>query len=173
MRRMYLFPGLIILAVLALTLPRVVLAHGEPVIAVNPAVVGGGGAITITGSEMEAGEVFVLTLEGPTGSVSLGKATVTSEGEEGGFVATLTIPADTMPGSYIVRAATEEGEAATADLTVTAPSSEASAGPATMQEPSGEPHTLDRSKSTGQIIAVVVLIALSAAAGFVLIRSRG
>ncbi len=173
MRRIYLLPSLMVLTVLALMLPGMTLAHGEPVIAVNPAVIAAGGAITITGTEMEPGEVFVLTLEGPTGSIPLGEATVTGEGEEGGFVATLTIPADTMPGSYTVRAATEEGEAATADLTATAPSSEASAGPATMQEPSGEPHILDRSKSTGQIIAVVGLIALSAAAGFILIRSQG
>lgn len=173
MRRMYLLPSLIVLAALALMLPGVALAHGEPVIAVNPAVVAAGGAITITGTEMEPGEVFVLTLEGPTGSVPLGEATVTGEGEEGGFASTLTIPADTAPGSYTVQAVTEEGETATADLTVTAPSSEASTGPATIQEPSGEPHVIDRTKSTGQIIAVVVLIALSAAVGFVLMRSRG
>ncbi|MEW5956256.1 MAG: hypothetical protein AB1801_00915 [Chloroflexota bacterium] len=98
---------------------------------------------------------------------------MTGEGEEGGFVATLTIPVETAPGSYTVRAATEEGEAATADLTVTAPIAEASAGPATVQEPSGEPHLIDRTKSIGQIVVVGVLIALSAAAGFVLIRSRG
>lgn len=173
MRRRYLLPTLIVLAALALILPGVALAHGEPVVAVNPAVVAGGGAITITGTEMEPGEVFVLTLEGPTGSIPLGEATVTGEGEEGGFVTTLTIPAETAPGSYTVQAATEEGETATADLTVTLPSSEASAGPATIQEPSGEPHVIDRTKPTGEIIAIVVLIALSAAIGFVLIRGQG
>lgn len=41
------------------------------------------------------------------------------------------------------------------------------------QEPAGELHELDRSKPIGQIIAVVVIIALSTAAGFVLIRNRG
>ncbi|MCQ3972059.1 MAG: hypothetical protein DPW09_01290 [Anaerolineae bacterium] len=164
---------MIVLAALALMLPGVALAHGEPVIAVDPAVVAAGGVITITGTEMEPGEVFVLTLEGPTGSVSLGEATVTGEGEEGGFAATLTIPAEIGPGSYTVRAATEEGEAATADLTITAPTAEASAGPATMQEPSGEPHILDRTKPISQLIVVVVLIALSAAGGFLLIRSQG
>ena len=173
MRRIYLLPSLIVLAALALMLPGVAQAHGEPVIAVNPAVVAAGGAITITGTEMEPGEVFVLTLEGSAGSVPLGEATVTGEGEEGGFTVSLTIPAETAPGSYMVQAATEEGETATADLTVTAPTAEASVGPATVQEPSGEPHIIDRTKPIGQIVVVGVLIALSAAVGFALMRSRG
>ena len=135
MRRIYLLPSLIVLAALALMLPGVALAHGEPVIAVNPAVVAAGSAVSITGTEMEPGEVFVLTLEGPAGSVPLGEATATGEGEEGGFSVTLTVPAETAPGSYMVQAATQEGETATADLTVTAPTTEASAGPATVQEP--------------------------------------
>ena len=165
--------SLIVLAALAFAPVGVALAHGEPVIAVQPAVVAAGGQITITGMEMEPGEVFAITLEGLSTSAPLGEAVVTGEGEEGGFTATFTIPADTTPSSYTVRAATEEGEAATADLTVTAPSAEASADPAMAQEPTGEQHLLDRSKPIGQVAAVVVVIALSAAAGFVLIRSKG
>jgi hypothetical protein len=75
--------------------------------------------------------------------------------------------------AVMVQAATEEGETATADLTVTAPTAEASAGPATVQEPSGEPHLIDRTKPLGQIVVVGVLIALSVAAGFALLRSQG
>jgi len=67
---------------------------------------------------------------------------------------------------------TEEGEAATADLTVTAPSQQASAAPAMAQEPTGELHQIDRSKPIAQIIAVVTVIAISVAGGFLLIRSR-
>ncbi len=160
-------------AVLALALTRIALAHGEPVIVVEPAIVSAGGQITVTGTEMEPGEVFATTLEGVAGSIPLGEATVTGEGEEGGFTATFTIPSDIAPGSYTVRAATEAGETAAADLTVTPPSEQASAAPAMAQEPTGELHELDRSKPIGQIAAVVVVIALSAAAGFVLIRSRG
>ena len=165
--------SLIVLVVLVLAPVGIALAHGQPVIAVQPAVVAAGGQITITGMEMEPGEVFAITLEGLSTSAPLGEAVVTGEGEEGGFTATFTIPADTAPGSYTVRAATEEGESAEADLTVTAPSAEASAGPAMAEEPTGEQHLLDRSKPIGQIAAVVVVIALSAAAGFVLVRSRG
>ncbi len=165
--------SLIILAALALAPVSIALAHGEPVIAVQPAVVAAGGQITVTGTEMEPGEVFAITLEGVSGSVPLGEAAVTGEGEEGGFTATFTIPADTAPGSYTVRAATEEGESAEADLTVTAPSAEASAGPVMAQGPTGEQHLLDRSKPIGQMAVVAVVIALSAAAGFVLIRSKG
>ena len=165
--------SLIVLAALAFAPVEMALAHGVPVIAVQPAVVAAGDQITVTGTEMEPGEVFTITLEGVSGSIPLGEAAVTGEGEEGGFTATFTIPADTAPGSYTVRAATEEGESAEADLTVTAPSAEASAGPAMAEEPTGEQHLLDRSKPIGQIAAVVVVIALSAAAGFVLVRSRG
>lgn len=165
--------SLIVSAALGLATAGVALAHGEPVIAVQPAVVAAGGQITVTGTEMEPGEVFVVSLEGLAGSVSLGEATATGEGEEGGFVATFIVPADTAPGSYTVRATTEEGEAALADLTVTASSEAAGAGPATVQEPTGELHTLDRTKPIGQIAVAAVAIALSAAAGFALIRSRG
>lgn len=151
------------------------LAHGELVIVVEPVVVAGGGQITLTGIEMEPGEVFTITLEGLTGSIRLGEATVTGEGEDAnaGFTVTFTIPVETVPGSYTVSAAAEDGDTTTADLTITAPSEEASAAPAMAQEPTGELHELDRSKPIGQIIAVVVVIALSTAAGFVLIRNRG
>jgi len=165
--------SLTVLAALALAPVGIALAHGEPVIAVQPAVVAAGDQITITGIEMEPGEVFAITLEGVSGSLPFGEATVIGEGEEGGFTMAFTVPADTAPGSYTVRAATEEGESAEADLTVTAPSTEASADPAMAQEPTGEQHLLDRSKPIGQTAAVVVVIALSAAAGFVLIRNRG
>jgi hypothetical protein len=164
--------SLIVIAALIAAPVGLALAHGVPVIAVQPAVVAAGGQITVTGTEMELGEVFAITLEGVSGSVPLGEATVTGEGEEGGFTATLTIPEGTVPGSYTVRAATEAGEAAAADLTVTASSEQASAGPAMAQEPTGEQHLLDRSKPLGEIVAVVVVITLSAVAGFVLIRSR-
>lgn len=149
------------------------LAHGEPVIVVEPVVVAAGGQIILTGTEMEPGEVFTITLEGLTGSIPLGEATVIGEGEEGSFTATFTISAEVAPGSYTLQAVTKEGETATTDLTITPPAEEASAAPAMAQEPTGELHELDRSKPIGQIIAVAVVIALSTAAGFVLIRNRG
>lgn len=148
-------------------------AHGEPIITVQPAVVAAGQEITVTGTEMEAGEVFVLTLEGLAGSVSLGEMTVVGDGEEGGFTATFTVPADAKPGAYRVSAAAEDGDTTSADLTVTAPSDTASNEPAMAQEPTGELHQIDRTKPIGQVIGIVVAAALTAAAGFVLIRHRG
>lgn len=168
----YLLRALMIAVASALIPVNVAWAHGDPVIAVEPAVVAAGGQMTISGTEMEPGEVFAITLESPTGLIPLGEATATGEGEEGGFTATFTIPVEAAPGSYVVRAATEEGEVAVADLTVTAPTTEASAAPATMQEPTGEEHELDRSKPLGQLAVVIVVVALSAAAGFVLVRNR-
>ena len=167
----FLVCSLIVFTVLAITPIGVARAHGEPVIAVEPTVVAAGGQITVTGTEMEPSEVFAITLEGPAGSIPLGEATVTSTGEEGGFTVTLAIPSDTPPGSYTVRAATEEGEAAEADLTVTAPSEQASAGPATIrQEPSDEPHELDRTKPAGEIVAIFAAAMVSLVLGFWLIR---
>lgn len=148
------------------------LAHGEPIIVVEPTVVAAGGEITITGSEMEPGEVFVITLEGSTGSIGLGEATVTGEGEEGGFVTTFAVPINTLPGSYIVTATAEDGDTTTADLEITAPVEEASSAPAEMAEPTGEEHTLDRTKPPGQIAGIALVIAITAVAGFLLVRRK-
>jgi len=150
----------------------VALAHGEPIIVVEPTIAAAGGEITVTGSEMEPGEVFVITLEGSTGTIVLGEATVTVESEEGGFVTTFFIPVDVLPGSYIVTATAEDEDATTADLEITAPVEAASSAPVEMTEPSGEEHTLDRAKPAGQITGVVLVIAITALAGFLLVRRK-
>ena len=166
--------SLLIVVLLALT-PigfGAALAHGTPVIAVQPTVAAAGGTITITGSDMEAGENFTITLDGLAGTTTFGKVTATGEGTEGGFTATYTVPADAVPGNYTVRAIAEDGDATTADLTVTAPSSSASAGPAMAQEASAAPHVIDRSKPFGEVAGVVVVALLSGLAGFWLVRSH-
>jgi hypothetical protein len=165
--------SLVIAAALALIPAGATWAHGEPIITVEPAVVAAGREIKVTGTEMEPGEVFVITLEGLAGSFPLGEVTVVGEGEEGGFTATFTIPADAKPGAYRVSATAEDGDTASADLAVTAPSEKASKEPAMTQEPTGELHQIDRTKPIGQIIGIVAVAALSAAAGFLLIRNRG
>lgn len=147
-------------------------AHGVPEIVIEPAVVAAGGTITVTGSEMENGEKFTITLEGSQGSTPLGEATATGE-PEAGFVVTFAISETTAPGLYTVRAATDDGGTATADLTITAPTTQASAGPAMAPAmPSAEAHVLDRTKSFGQIVLVLAVIALSTVGGFVLVRRQ-
>jgi hypothetical protein len=148
------------------------LPHGDPVIVVNPAVVAVGGRISVVGTEMDAGQQFTITLEGVMTSIPLGEAVASDEGGEGGFETTLTIPNDTPPGWYTVRAASTEGKTAVADLTVTAPTAEATNQPATVLKPTGELHQLDRSKSLGQIIAVIITALASIGLGFWLIRQR-
>ena len=157
-------------ALLVVLAVGVAFAHGEPVIRVDPPVVAAGGSMTVTGTEMEPGEVFDLALEGAATSVSLGQATAEGEDEDAGFVVTRVIPADLAPGSYRLRASTEEGESAVADLTVTAAAAQADAGPAMVQEASSEPHVLERRKPVGQIAGVALLAAASAAVGLWLIR---
>lgn len=165
--------ALIIVALFILGPASLALAHGGATIVVEPTLAPAGGQITITGSEMEPGEEWSLTLEGISSSIPLGQASVTGEGEEGGFTVTLTLPADIKPGSYIVQAVTPEGESASAEITITATSEAASAEPAMVREATGEEHLLDRSKPLGLTIGVGIVIALSAATGIVLIRNRG
>lgn len=162
---------LLVIVTLALFSPGVALAHGQPVITVDPVLAAAGSQITVRGSEVEPGEVFAITLEGMSGTTSLGQATVTGAGEEGEFTATLTIPANIASGSYVVRATTKAGEAATADLTITAAANNASAGPAmVMDKASGEPHVINRARSMIETIVVAVIIAICAGLGVWFVR---
>jgi hypothetical protein len=160
---------LTVLLLLVLTPLGIVLAHGVPVIAVDPTVVAAGGTITVTGSAMEDGVKYTLTLEGTKGSIPLGEATAKGD-PEAGFVVKFTIPDQTALGSYTVRAVTEDGDVATADLTVTAASAQASAGPAMAAMATAEPHVLDRTKPASEILVVIAVIVLSGVGGFVLVR---
>ena len=164
--------GAAVAMVLVLGIPAVTLAHGRPVIALATPVVAAGSVITVSGSDVEPGEVFTLTLEGPTGSVPLGQATAVGQGTEGRFTARLTVPESVVPGSYAVRAATKGGEAAMADLTVTAPAAQARSGPAVTRTPTGELHVLDRTKPTGEVIGVIVVALASAGLGAWLVWRR-
>jgi hypothetical protein len=148
------------------------LPHGDPVIVVSQTVVAAGGQVTVVGTEMDAGQKFAIILEGITTSIPLGEAVASGDGEDGGFEATFTIPAGTPPGWYTVRATAGKDETAVTDLTVTAPTGEATSQPATVREPTGELHQLDRSKSTGEIFGVVITILASTGLGFWLVRRR-
>ena len=161
--------SLVLFVILALTPVPVALAHGGPEITAEPDVVPAGGEIVIIGGEMEAGELFVITLEGVTESILLGEVAVIEKDGEGGFEVTFTIPAGAPPGSYTVRAATDE-ETALVEIAVTAPKIEASDEPAIVQEASGEPHELGRSKPAGQIIGVIIAALASLGLGVWLIR---
>ena len=157
---------LIVFAPLGMTM-----AHGVPEIAVDPTVVAAGRTITVTGSAMEDGVKYTITLEGTKGSVPLGEATAKGT-PAASCVVQFTIPESTSLGSYTVRAVTVDGDVATTDLTVTAPSAQASSGPAMTAMASADPHVLDRTKPFGQIIAVVVVIILSSMGGLVLVRRQ-
>lgn len=202
----HLLRSLITLIGLAFVSIGVVLAHGTPVIAVQPTIAAVGGQITVTGTEMEAGETFTMTLEGPANSIYLGtvtaqassagganmssdsqmpttpeaEPTTTAEGAaaagetatEGRFTVVFTIPDNMPPGSYSVKASPEDGDATETDLTITGPSDQASAGQATVQEPTGELHQLDRSKPTGEIVGIVVVAIVSGGLGLWLVRKH-
>lgn len=147
-------------------------AHGQPVINVNPSVVSAGDTITITGSEMEQGEKFAITLEGVQGATALGTILVEGQNEEAGFTATFNVPQSLKPGSYNLRAATQAGESATVDLTVTAPSSKASAAPAQTRMASGELHEIARPRSALMFISVIAVALVSITLGLLLVLPR-
>jgi hypothetical protein len=171
MNKIFYLIAVALLGILLLS-TRIVQAHGQPVITVQPLVASAGSQIIVKGSEMEPGEVFTVSLEGISGSTSLGAVTVTSVGDAGGFEVAFTIPENTPPGSYMVRAATDRGEKAETDLTVTLPRTQASSSPATIQEPSGEQHQLDRSKPLGQVIGAAAIALVSGLAGLWLVLAR-
>ncbi len=200
----YLLRSLVILIGLAFVSVGVALAHGTPVVAVQPSIAPSGGQITVTGTAMEVGETFTLTLEGPTGSIYLDTVTAAGGGQEsmtdqeqkqatpgaasmatpessaatsdepveGGFTMTYTIPDKTPPGSYTVKATAKDGDATETDLTITAASDQASAEPATVQQPSGELHQLDRAKPTGELVGIVVAAIVSGGLGLWLARKH-
>lgn len=162
--------SLIIVAVLSIVPFSNVLADGVPVIIVEPAVAAPGTQITITGIDMENGEIFKITLEGAAGVFKLGAATATPDGAEAGFTTVFTLPSDLTAGSYLLRAATEEGETATADLTIGASFEKMNAQP---MEASAEPMPIDRPRSVGLVPSVVLVTLFSAGLGLWLIRRPG
>ena len=164
------FHGLFVALLISLFLVSPVLAHGQPTITVNPNVASPGAQIDITGTDMEAGEIFNLTLESMAGVVELGEATAKQDGDEAGFTETFTLPTDLTAGSYLIRAATKEGETTTADLTISISSS----APMMNQPIEANPEQLqiDRSKSSLVTGSVIVLALLSAVLGMGLVRGR-
>lgn len=162
--------SLIMAVVLALVSFGRALAHGEPTIIVEPAVAAAGDQITITGADMEDGEVFKITLENASGTVQLGEATAVKDGEEAGFTTVFTLPNNLTEGLYLLRATTDEGESTAADLTIVSSANQATAE---TMEASAEQHTLDRSKPPLLIGSVIVLALLSASLGLWLILRPG
>ncbi|MBI2758942.1 MAG: hypothetical protein HYX49_09715 [Chloroflexi bacterium] len=155
-------------AFLSIVLFSRALADGVPMIIIEPAVAAPGAQITVTGTDMEEGEMFKITLEGASGVYELGEATAAPDGSEAGFTVTFTLPLDLPGGSYLLRAATDKGESATADLTIGA-SSGANTQP---MEASAEPLALNRSKSPLLFGSAIVLAILSAGLGVWLVRMR-
>ena len=140
-------------------------AHGEAELTVTPTVANPGSMITVAAEEVEAGEIFIITLEAPTFTVTLGSATVEAESFSQEFV----LPDHVPPGIYRVRATTAEGETITAELTIEAGSTSDASVPA---RPSDELMNLDRTKTGAQVAGVVIGLLASVGLGLVLVRGR-
>lgn len=158
------FRHLMIIAVLLGTVSTRVFGHGEATLVVTPTTASPNSVIRVSGQAVEAGEVFVVTLDSTTFVVTLG--TVTVEGEE--FEQEFTVPDHVPPGTYQVRAATAEGEVISAELAVEAGTEAQSAA----VEPSAELMELNRSKPIGQILAIAAVLLVSAGVGILLVRTK-
>ncbi|MFQ6102645.1 MAG: hypothetical protein ACE5OS_15650 [Anaerolineae bacterium] len=112
-------------------------------------------------------EVFTITLEGLNFQATLGTVTV---GDDEDFHQEFTVPADAPPGVYQARATSAEGEVLTAELTVEAGAT--TTEQAAPSEPSGEPIQLDRRRSGGELVVIVVGLLASAGLGLALVRVR-
>ncbi len=141
------------------------LAHGEATLTVSPAVVAPGGTVNVEGEGVETGETFTITLEGTAFQATLGTVTV---GDDEEFRQEFTIPAEAPPGIYQVRATSAEGEELTAELTIEAGMD--TTEQATPLKPSAELMQLDRGKPTGQLVAIVAGLVVSAGLGLALVR---
>lgn len=180
MRLASLAPAAVLALVLVVAAGNGALAHGNPAIRAEPAVVQAGGSVTIVGTDMAPGVEFVIGLERTTRTVELGRATAEGEEDEGGFTVTFTIPAATAPGSYTIRAASASGKAATADLTVTertravsAAAGAATGGAEVMAMATADLHELDRSKTAAELWVFGSASVALALAGAALVRRGG
>jgi len=82
------FARVFLLAVIFALVPtKVGHAHGEPIISLSPAVAAAGTSITVTGTEMEPGEVFQLFLENASTSIELGEPHLLDRSKPAGEIA--------------------------------------------------------------------------------------
>lgn len=123
-------------------------------------------------ANMSSGGQMPATPESEPTTTAEGATAAGETAAEGGFTVAFTIPDSTPPGSYTVKASPEDGDATETDLTITGPSDQASVGPATVQEPTGELHQIDRSKPSGEIVSIVTVAIVSGGLGLWLTRKR-
>ena len=163
------FKSLLFALLLSLFSVSIALAHGQPTIIVEPAIASPGGQITITGADMEEGEMFEITLENTTGTIQLGEATAVKKDNEAGFTAVFPVPNDLAAGLYLLRATTDKDETVATDLTIATSADQTNSA---SMEASDMQHTLDRSKPPLLIGSVIALALLSTLLGVWLIRMR-
>lgn len=159
--------GLFLLLALTLGLTPA-FAHGDAVLTVSPASASPGENITIAAEGVEVGETFTISLVGISYETILGEVTV---GEDEDFHLEFTVPENVPAGNYQVQAISEEGETLATEFTVLEGASQSS----TLVKPaqaSAAPMDLERTRSAGVWIAILVGILISASAGWALVRGR-
>jgi len=124
--------------------------------------------ITLTGAEMEDGEVFALTLEGLFDTFNLGEATVSEEG----FSLLVTIPAEASPGLYSVVAVSEEGETVQVEITVLQAGTSTGDRAADPVVATAEKMDLERTRTTADWVLALGVILAGGLGGFRLAKKE-
>ena len=139
-------------------------AHGNPEITVSPNPAPAGATVTIEGVEFEENDEISLTLEGVSGSLSLGMAMADAEGS---FHVEITLPDAAGPGAYQIRA---EGSDATAlaDLRITAATTGGPQAPIEHETAIG----FHQGGPAAEVIALSAVLAAFALAGLALLLVR-
>lgn len=155
--------------VLALAAVAAVTAHegsGEEEVVVEPAEVTAGESVIVAGSGLEPDDERVLVLAG--GGLVVDFGTVTTDAE-GMFQIEITIPSHLPGGTYELRAIGDE--TVTAELAVTAAAGAAEASPG---ENDPNQAVVARERTPVELGAILVLVALAAVAGGLLVwRAEG
>ena len=100
--------------ILLLQMVSMAVAHGSATLIAEPNQAAAGEDITITGSDMEDGENFTITLEGLFETFQLGHVEAADEG----FSMAVTIPGGALPGLYSLVATFAEGETVLTEFVV-------------------------------------------------------
>lgn len=158
--------------VLALSAAGAAVAHegsGEEEVVVEPAEVTAGDSVVVAGSGLEPDDERVLVLAGADLVVDFGMVTTDAEGM---FQIELTIPSHLPTATYELRAIGDE--TVTAQLAVTAAAGAADPAPAA---DAANQAVVPRERRTIEVAVILVLVALAAVAGGLLVwgaeRLRG
>jgi len=142
-------------------------AHGGAEINAYPPSVAPGETLVVEGEDINANGPIAIFLDSVRGRLRLGQV----QGDaEGNFKVNLTIPQGASTGRYLLKAVGSSGTTASVEVTITAASSQAPTTETRMATP--EAMKINRARSTGEWIGLIVFLSGIAFVGTLLAWSR-